>query len=128
MGFMFHVSMFGGVTILQRMHCRGITCHCFFAIVPQVVICPVPAVVVDLLVVLRPYWGVDSLDGLVHSLIRGGVADSTLRSYAVGKRRYLDFCFRFGFRPLPVCEVTLLRFGGSLGRTGSVSPDSAVVP
>ncbi len=82
MGFTFHVGMFRGVTILQRMHCRGITCHCFFANVPQVVICPVPAVVVDLLVVLRPYWGVDSLDGLVHSLIRGGVADSTLRSYA----------------------------------------------
>ena len=39
-----------------------------------------------------------------------GVAESTLRFYAAGKKRYLTFCSQFICRPLPVTEATLLRF------------------
>ena len=49
--------------------------------------------------------GVPSLDRLVHSLI-----GTTLRAYTSGKKRYMEFCDHFCLLPLPVSEVTLLRF------------------
>ena len=54
--------------------------------------------------------GVSGLDRLADSLIGKGVTDSTLRSYAAGRRRYLDFCAQFNLQPLPLREVIRLRF------------------
>ena len=58
------------------------------------------------------WWrlGVSSLDGLVHSLLERGVAQSTLASYNAGKRRYYNFCAQFGFSPLHLSEVVLCQF------------------
>ena len=53
---------------------------------------------------------VSGLDRLADSLVGRGVADSTLRSYAAGRRRYLDFCAQFNLQPLLLREVILLRF------------------
>ena len=47
-----------------------------------------------------------------------GVAESTLRFYAAGKKRYLTFCSQFNCRPLPVTEATLLRFTAHLASLG----------
>ena len=47
-----------------------------------------------------------------------GVAESTLRSYAAGKKCYITFCSQFNCRPLPVTEATLLRFTAHLASLG----------
>ena len=54
--------------------------------------------------------GVSGLDRLADSLVGRGVADSTLRSYAAGRKRYLDFCAQFNLQPLPLREFILPRF------------------
>ena len=54
--------------------------------------------------------GVSSLDGLVHSLLERGVAQSTLASYNTGKRRYYNSS---AFPPCPSvrwCFASLLPF------------------
>ena len=58
------------------------------------------------------------MDRLVHSLIGKGVADSTLRAYISGKKRYMEFCDQFRLLPLPVDEVILLRFVAHLASLG----------
>ena len=46
------------------------------------------------------------------------MAGSTLRAYASGKRRYLDFCQRCGLQPLPLSESMLLHFVAYLASSG----------
>ena len=50
------------------------------------------------------------MDRSVRWLINWRVADSTLRSYTSGKKRYLEFCSHCHCRPLPVSEMRLLHF------------------
>ena len=66
--------------------------------------------------------GVSGLDRLVCALVDRGVAASTLKAYAAGKRRYLSFCAQFGLQPLPVSEVLLLRFVAHLVQLGLAPP------
>ena len=46
------------------------------------------------------------------------MAGSTLRAYASGKRRYLDFFQQCGLQPLPLSESMLLRFAAYLASSG----------
>ena len=54
----------------------------FSSLAPQALPFPIPASLVELLVTSRP-----------DSLIDRGVAESTLKSYAAGKKRYFTFFF-----------------------------------
>ena len=61
---------------------------------------------------------IPDLDRSVRWLINRGVADSTLRSYTSGKKRYLEFCSHCHCRPLPVSETRLLHFVAHLSSAG----------
>ena len=45
---------------------------------------------------------------------RSGLANSTQKSYASGKRRYIQFCHSNNFPPLPTSELLLSRFISAL--------------
>lgn len=50
------------------------------------------------------------LEDTVHNLYQAGLAPSTIKAYASGKRRYLDFCKRLVASPLPASEQQLCYF------------------
>ena len=61
---------------------------------------------------------ITALDRTVCQLYRQGLAQSTQRAYASGKRRYLNFCERLGVPPLPTTEGQLCYFVGFLKDQG----------
>ena len=54
----------------------------------------------------------------VEELFREGLAPTTRRTYATGKRRYLRFCESLGLSPTPASEQVLQVFVASLARDG----------
>ena len=53
---------------------------------------------------------VHGLDKLVKHFIDGSLAESTLRMYTSGQRRYRSFCGKVGVNPPPLNEVQVCRF------------------
>ena len=58
------------------------------------------------------------LDQVVHSLYQAGLAQSTQKTYAAGKKRYIDFCEKTAAAPLPAIEKQLCRFVAYLKEEG----------
>ncbi len=63
-----------------------------------------------------------TLKDYTNSLLFHGLAKSTRRTYSALQRKFLDFCYKFGFindsgSPLPVNENTLMHFAAHLSRT-----------
>ena len=54
----------------------------------------------------------------MEELFREGLAPTTRRTYAIGKRRYLRFCESLGLSPTPASEQVLQVFVASLARDG----------
>ena len=59
-----------------------------------------------------------ALGSSVQRLLQAGLAQSTQRAYASGKRRYLAFCQACGMSPLPATEQKLVKFIGHLANQG----------
>lgn len=58
------------------------------------------------------------MDQVVHSLYQAGLAQSTQKTYAAGKKRYIDFCEKTAAAPLPAIEKQLCRFVAYLKEEG----------
>ena len=58
------------------------------------------------------------LDQVVHSLYQAGLAQSTQKAYATGKRRYMEFCRKIVVVPLPTTEKQLCCFVAYLREEG----------
>ena len=58
------------------------------------------------------------MDKLVHKFFSKGLAQSTLRSYNSGQKRYLLFCNGGNFSPLPASEEVLCMFASYLADSG----------
>ncbi len=54
----------------------------------------------------------------METLFRKGIAPSTERMYGVARRRYLGFCGKYGWPPLPVSEKLLCQFVAFLAGEG----------
>ena len=52
----------------------------------------------------------------LHQFLAAGIAPSTARAYAVGRRRFEEFCQRLQLTPYPTSERVLLHFVASLGQ------------
>ena len=61
---------------------------------------------------------VATLGPIVQRLFQAGLAASTQRVYASGKRKYLEFCKQFGVSPVPVSEQGLVSFVASMVKHG----------
>lgn len=64
----------------------------------------------------------DRLEAAAERFLLNGLAESTNRVYATGKRAYLTFCNRFGLTPVPASQQTLILFVAELAQ--SVSPST----
>ena len=96
----------------------------FFVCVPQAlrVACVVPAELVGRLMVQHHWMSTDWISWLSTLSMHGSLAESTLRMYTSGQRRYRSFCGKVGVGPPPLNEVQVCRFvaylaGGGLKHT-----------
>ena len=55
---------------------------------------------------------------VIQRLFHAGLAGSTQRVYTSGKKKYLEFCCRFGVSPVPVTEQSLIGFVASMVEQG----------
>ena len=67
-----------------------------------------------------------TLEGLVGRFFTGGLASRTSDTYLSAKRRYLEFCYKFGLSPLPLLEHVLCLFAAFLSKEGVCSQSIAV--
>jgi hypothetical protein len=63
-----------------------------------------------------------TLGPVVPQLFQAGLAASTQRVYNSGKKKYLEFCAKFGVPPVPVSERELVGFVASMVRQGLKHP------
>ena len=63
-----------------------------------------------------------SLGPTVQRLFQAGLASSTQRVYAAGKKKYLSFCSKCGVPPVPVTEQGLVCFVASMVKQGLKHP------
>ena len=59
-----------------------------------------------------------SLGPVVQRLLQAGLAPSTQRTYAAGKKKYLGFCQQCGVLALPITEQKLLSFVAFMSQQG----------
>ena len=79
---------------------------------------PLPPELLDLTIIKKPELDIPSLDRLVESYFRSGLAPSTRHSYTSAKRRFLSFCDVSKSTPLPVTEQLLCRYVSFLAEQG----------
>ena len=83
---------------------------------------PIPQELVDLLIV-TPRLDLQSLDKAVEFYFLNALAPATRKSYGSAQNRYLWFCAKAGFDPVPASEQQLCRFVAQLVKDG-LAPNS----